>query len=112
MLKEPQRTHAAPGNPDPCGTCLGCKTESSVESTSKVSGSPTISERISRRRGSRKRLSLLTLRGNEEGCNPTTTGEQVRKEPLCVAQERALALYSPQLLEEGEGDDFRVCEPL
>jgi hypothetical protein len=43
---------------------------------------------------------------------PHHTGEQVREEPLGVAQERALALYAPQLLEEGEGDDFRVGKPL
>jgi hypothetical protein len=43
---------------------------------------------------------------------PHHTGEQVREEPLCVAQERALALYAPQLLEEDEGDDFRVGKPL
>ena len=38
--------------------------------------------------------------------------EQVSKEPLGVAQERAFALHTPQLLEEGEGDDFRVRESL
>jgi hypothetical protein len=40
------------------------------------------------------------------------SGEQVREEPLCVAQEGALALHAPQLLEEGEGDDLRVGKPL
>jgi len=38
--------------------------------------------------------------------------EQVGEEPLGVAQERAVAFYAPQLLEEGEGDDFRVREAL
>ena len=55
------------GSPSPEGPELGCNTESKVESTSSVSGSPTISERISLRRGSKKRLSFLTLRCKEEG---------------------------------------------
>jgi len=38
--------------------------------------------------------------------------EQVRKEPLGVAQEGALALHAAQLLEERERDDLRVREPL
>ena len=38
--------------------------------------------------------------------------EQVGEEPLGVAQEGAFALHAPQLLEEGEGDDFRVREAL
>ena len=38
--------------------------------------------------------------------------EQVSKEPLGVAQERAFAFHTPQLLEEGEGDDLRVRESL
>jgi hypothetical protein len=36
----------------------------------------------------------------------------VGEEPLGVAQEGALALHAPQLLEEGERDDLRVREPL
>ena len=44
------------------------KTESSVESTRSISGLPTISDRTSRRRGSRKRLGFLTRLWNEEGC--------------------------------------------
>jgi hypothetical protein len=36
--------------------------------------------------------------------------EQVREEPLGVAQERAFAFHTPQLLEEGESDDLRVRE--
>ena len=40
------------------------------------------------------------------------TGEKVREEPLSVAQEGALALHAPQLLEQREGDDLRVREPL
>jgi hypothetical protein len=43
---------------------------------------------------------------------PYHPGEQVGEEPLGVAQERALAFHAPQLLEEGEGDDFRVREAL
>lgn len=43
---------------------------------------------------------------------PRHSGEQVREEPLGVAQERAFALHATQLLEECEGDDFRVREPL
>jgi hypothetical protein len=31
---------------------------------------------------------------------------------LGVAQERAFAFHAPKLLEEGEGDDFRVREAL
>src|ERR687898_992641 len=102
QLKEPQRTHAAPGNPDPCGTCLGCKTESSVESTSKVSGSPTISERISRRRGSRKRLSLLTLRWNEEGCNPPHRGTGEKRTSLRRARTSVGSLF-PAVAGRGRG---------
>ena len=34
------------------------------------------------------------------------------EEPLGVAQERAFAFHASQLLEEGEGDDFRVREAL
>jgi hypothetical protein len=83
-----------------------------VPPTSNVSGSPTISERISRRRGSI--LSAATSSpadGTRRGAAPRHRG-QVREKPLRVAQERALALYAPQLLEEGEGDDFRVGKPL
>ena len=36
----------------------------------------------------------------------------MREEPLGILQERAFALYAPQLLEEGEGDDLRVREAL
>src|SRR5829696_2344224 len=43
---------------------------------------------------------------------PHHPGKQVREEPLSVAQERAFALHAPQSLEECEGDDFRVGEPL
>ena len=39
-------------------------------------------------------------------------GEQVREEPLGVAQERAARFDAPQLLEEGQGDDLRVRELL
>jgi hypothetical protein len=43
---------------------------------------------------------------------PHHPGEQMREEPLGIAQERALALHASQLLEKGEGDDFRVREAL
>ncbi len=39
-------------------------------------------------------------------------GEQVREEPLDVAQEGALALDSPELLEQGEGQHLGVRELL
>jgi hypothetical protein len=38
--------------------------------------------------------------------------EQMREEPLDIAQEGTLGLHAPQLLQEGEGYDFRVREPL
>ncbi len=46
--------------------------------------------------------------GRSEAEHP---GEQVREEPLGVAQEGAFALDAAQLLEEGEGQDFGVREP-
>ena len=36
----------------------------------------------------------------------------MREEPFCVAQEGALALHPSELLEKGEGDNFRVRKPL
>ena len=39
-------------------------------------------------------------------------GEQVRQEPLGVAQERAAGLDAPELLEQGEGKHLGVREPL
>jgi hypothetical protein len=38
--------------------------------------------------------------------------EQVREKPLGVAQKGALGLHAPQLLQEREGYDLRVREPL
>jgi hypothetical protein len=38
-------------------------------------------------------------------------GEQVREEPLGLAQQRALALDPSKLLEERERDDFRIRQP-
>ena len=38
--------------------------------------------------------------------------EQVREKPGDLAQEGTLGLNTPKLLEEGEGDDLRVREPL
>src|SRR5215212_2899104 len=76
---DPHLTQEAPSKPLDCPSCLGCKTESSVESTIRVSGSPTNSETTSRRKGSKKRLSLLTLRWNEEGWSPTPPGNRCEK---------------------------------
>jgi hypothetical protein len=39
-------------------------------------------------------------------------GEQVREEPLGIPEERALALNAAQLLEERQGQDLGVREPL
>ena len=39
-------------------------------------------------------------------------GEEVREEPFGVSQERALGLDTAQLLEERQGQDFGVREPL
>lgn len=39
-------------------------------------------------------------------------GEQVREEPLGVPEERSLALDAPELLEERQGQDLGVREPL
>ena len=79
---------------------------------SKVSGSPTSSERTSRRRGSRKRLSFLTRRLKEEGYSPDTPREQVGEEPLGIPQERAFALHAPKLLQERQGEHLGVGELL
>jgi hypothetical protein len=38
--------------------------------------------------------------------------KHLREEPLGIAQKRALTLYASKLLEQGEGEDFRVREPL
>jgi hypothetical protein len=46
------------------------------------------------------------------GIEPHHPGQQVREEPLDVPQERAFALDAPQLLEERQGDDLRIGEPL
>jgi hypothetical protein len=42
---------------------------------------------------------------------PHHPGEQVREESLGIAQERALALNTSELLQERERDDLRVREP-
>jgi hypothetical protein len=44
------------------------------------------------------------------GVKPHHPWEQMREEPLGVAQERALALHPSELLEEREGDDLRIGE--
>jgi hypothetical protein len=43
---------------------------------------------------------------------PHDPGEQVREKPLCIPQEGAFALHAPQLLQQGEGQDFGVRKPL
>jgi hypothetical protein len=43
---------------------------------------------------------------------PHHSGEQVREEPLGVAQERAFALHTPQLLQECQRKHLRVRKPL
>ena len=54
----------------------GCKTESKVESTSSVCALATISlgEDVPAQGLHSKRLSFFKRRWNEEGCNPTTPG--------------------------------------
>ena len=42
---------------------------------------------------------------------PHHTREQIGEEPLGIAQERALALYTAELLQKRELDDLRVREP-
>src|SRR5215216_5206312 len=77
--KEPHLTHAAPSKPTDCPTCLGCKTESKVESTIMVSGSPTSSARKKRLSGSKKWRNFLILRCKEEGQIPATPGNRCEK---------------------------------
>ncbi len=43
---------------------------------------------------------------------PGDLGEQVREEPLGIAQEGPLALYAPKLLEKRQRQDLGVREPL
>ena len=43
---------------------------------------------------------------------PRHAREQVREEPLGIAQKGALGLHASKLLQEGEGYDLRVREPL
>jgi hypothetical protein len=43
---------------------------------------------------------------------PHHSREQVREEPLCVAQERAFALHTPQLLQECQRKHPRVGKSL
>jgi hypothetical protein len=42
---------------------------------------------------------------------PHHPGEQMREEPLGIAQERALALHATELLQERKRDYLRVREP-
>src|SRR5215211_6798305 len=66
------------------------------------------------RKGSKKHLSLRTLRCNDpvqrggmEAYNPR---KQVREEPLGLAQEGTLGLNTPKLLEDGKRYDLRIGE--
>src|SRR5215207_764872 len=93
--KEPHLTQAAPSKPADCSTWRGCNTESSVESTTRVSGSPTSSRTICRRRGSRKRLSFLTRRLKEEGYIPATPGNRWEKN-LCASRKNERSLSTPR----------------
>jgi hypothetical protein len=43
---------------------------------------------------------------------PHDPSEQVGEEPLSITQEGALGFHAPKLLQEGEGYDLRVGEPL
>jgi len=43
---------------------------------------------------------------------PNHAREQVREETLGISEERALALDAPELLEERQGQDLGVREPL
>src|SRR5215213_6043363 len=72
----------------------GCKTSRSVESTVRVSGSPTNSGRTSRRKGSKKRLSFFTRRCKEEGCILTTPGNRCQKN-LCASRRKDRSLSMP-----------------
>src|SRR5215212_6729094 len=69
----------------------------------------------------RRRLAVAGAPGSAGACIPSEgtrkggalrPGEQVRQKPLGVAQKGALGLHAPQLLQEGQGDDLRVREPL
>ncbi len=89
----PHLAHAAPdedaAQPADCPTCLGCKTDSSVESTISVSGSPTSSSSNVRLKGSRKRRNLRKRRCKEEGWSPTTPGNRCeKKRPASRRNER------------------------
>jgi len=46
------------------------------------------------------------------GREPHRPGEQVREEPGHVEQEGALGLHAPEPLEDREGQELRVGEPL
>src|ERR671921_2992249 len=62
--------------------------------------------------GLQKAPELLQAPMERGRVQPYHPGEQVGEEPLGVAQEGAFALHASELLEEGEGDDLRVGEPL
>ncbi len=68
-----------PENPAGCFTYRECSTGSSVESTIKVSGSPTSSDKTAHLRGSKKLLSLRMRRWNEEGARSTTPEKRCGK---------------------------------
>lgn len=76
-------------------------------------GAPQRRAARARCKGSRKRLSLRRRRLSEDGHSPPHhAGEQVREEPLGLAQEGLLALHAPKLLEECDRNDLRVREAL
>jgi hypothetical protein len=90
--KVPHLAHSAPeedaAQPADCPTCLGCKTESSVESTINVSESPTSSSNNARLKGSSKRRNLRTRRW-KEWWSPATPGNRCEnKRPASHTNER------------------------
>src|SRR5919107_753925 len=91
----PHLTQCAPSKPADCFTWRGCSTASSVESTTRVSGSPTNSGTTARLRSSRKRLSLRSLRWKEEGARPTTPGNRCEKN-LSVSRKKERWLSTPR----------------
>lgn len=65
--------------------------------------------RNARCKGSRKHLSLLApMEGGR--VQAYDAGEQVRKEPLALSQERAFALYTAKLLQKRESQNLRIRE--
>src|SRR5215207_177734 len=92
--KEPHLTQEAPSKPADCPTCLGCKTESKVESTIRVSGAPASSAKTKRLSSSKKRRNFLILRCMEEGQSPTTPGNRCEKN-LSASRKKERSLSTP-----------------